>query len=68
MADDRTYRFRHSNVDLEQFVKGRRFAADRLRREAEVLLKRADQIEAEMYEWEAALEPVPLPAPPGGGE
>jgi hypothetical protein len=53
-----SYRFRWSNVDLEAFKNQRRFAADKLRREAEILMKRADQIDQEMHEWACAMEPA----------
>ena len=64
MSDETTdpewpaYRFRWSNVDLEGFKEQRRFAAERLRREAEILVKRAEQIEEEMREWSRAMEPA----------
>lgn len=59
------YRFRWSNYNLGRMLKERRNAAQRLRNDAEILVKRAEQIEAEASEWEDAL--VPLPAPPERG-
>lgn len=52
------YRFRRSNIDLERFREQRRFAADALRRDAQILIMRADQIEAEAREWFQAIEAV----------
>jgi len=51
-----TYRFRWSNYDLAKFVKERAFCAQRLRADAAVLLRRAEQIEEEAAAWENALE------------
>jgi hypothetical protein len=62
-----TYRFKWSNVDLGEMTSRRRFAADKLRREADILLRRADQIMEEAYEWERALEPLPPPPEAGDG-
>lgn len=53
-----TYRFKWSNLDLDTYFVGRRAAADALRREASVMIKRADQIELEITELAACLELV----------
>ena len=58
MSDQPTYHFKWSNVDLKIFVKGRHDAANLLRRQAEILTKRADQIDAETDEWETSLQLV----------
>ncbi len=50
------YQFRWSNIDLEDFVAQRRFAAEVLRRDAAILTRRAEQIEEEARTWEAAFE------------
>lgn len=43
-----TYKFKHTNVDLEGYMQDRRFVAQRKRRDAEVLIKEAEAIEMEM--------------------
>lgn len=63
-----TYRFRWTNIDMDAFREQRRCAAQALRRDAEILMRRADQIEAEVREWYQALEEVePPPARDAGG-
>lgn len=56
MTDEQPlYRFKWSNVGLEDYAKERRMAATMLRRDAEILIKRAEQVEIEAGEWERAL-------------
>jgi chaperonin cofactor prefoldin len=50
------YKFIWSNIDLDEFVDQRKFAANQLRREAQILMVRADQIDDEIHEWKMALE------------
>lgn len=64
--DQPTYRFKWSNHTLESFVSSRHAAARALRGEASVLLKRADQIEIEIGEWQESLVPVTAPAKASG--
>jgi hypothetical protein len=62
MTDDNeilpTYRFRWSNVDKAGFVLERRAVADGLRRDAQTMMRRAEQIEEEIAAWSRALEDV----------
>ncbi len=64
MTDDNeilpTYRFRWSNVDMAGFVLERRAVADGLRRDAQVMMRRAEQIEEEIAAWSRALEEVTI--------
>lgn len=55
MEDQPLYKFRWTNVDLRGYAQGLRAKADNLRREAEVLFKRADQIVEISYDIENAL-------------
>ena len=55
MGEER-YKFKWSNIDLEDFVEQRKFAATELRRQARTLEVRAEQIEEEIHEWKSALE------------
>ncbi len=56
MSDQPLYRFKWINVDLDDYAKGLRTKASNLRREAELLLKRADQIDEISYDIQNALE------------
>jgi hypothetical protein len=47
MSDQPTYRFRHSNVDLETYIENMRFRATFLRREAATKISQAEVIEDE---------------------
>ncbi len=53
---DQRYKFKWSNVDLDDFVEQRKFAATNLRRQAADLTLRADQIDEEIAAWKTALE------------
>jgi hypothetical protein len=53
------YRFRWSNLTLATYLENRKFVAQALRRDAEILMKRAEQIDAEMSELRRSLEEVP---------
>lgn len=66
MEEAPTYRFKWDNYDLDQYLKGRRFTADALRRDAEILIKRAEQIDEERHQLERALIPTPPPADADG--
>lgn len=59
MADVQTYQFKWDNYDLSDYFEGRKFAAAALRRDAEILIKRANQIDEERNELERALIPTP---------
>ena len=52
-----TYKFRWSNVDLKRFEENCMHRAKMLQRDADILLKRAEQIEEEAATWTSALEP-----------
>jgi len=49
------YKFKWSNIDMDAFVDQRKFAASQLRRDAQILMVRADQIDEEIHEWKMAL-------------
>lgn len=49
------YKFKWSNVDLDDFVEQRRFTATQLRRDAQTLMVRADQIDEEINAWKLVL-------------
>lgn len=53
---EQLYRFRWSNIDLHDFIEQRKLAAQNLRLDAKILIVRAEQLEIEMREWQAALE------------
>ncbi len=59
------YRFRWTNFELRDFVRGCRDRADILRRDAKILTARAEQIDEEAAAWESAL--VIADADPGEG-
>lgn len=64
MADEQpAYRFTGPYVDLKDYLRGRRMIAVNLRRDAEMRMRRAEQIEEEAAAIEDALVPVE-PAPP----
>ncbi len=50
------YKFKWHVYDLSDHIKSRKAVASKLRRDAAVLVSRADQIEEEMAELEIALE------------
>jgi hypothetical protein len=52
------YRFRWTNIDMDAFVRSCRDRADILRRDASVLMRRAEQIEEEAAAWKNAMEIV----------
>lgn len=53
-----TYKFKWSNVDLNGYMRDRRFAAQQKRSDAVILVKEAEVIEAEMRALEQALVEV----------
>ena len=55
MGEER-YKFKWSNVDLDDFARGRKFIASDLRAQSKILIARADQIDEETYALQAALE------------
>lgn len=55
MAEIPLYRFKWDNYDMDVYVKNRQFVAAQLRRDAEILRLRADQIDQECRELEAVL-------------
>jgi hypothetical protein len=50
------YKFKWSNIDLDDFVEQRKYASSQLRRDAQILTVRADQIDEEINTWRMALE------------
>lgn len=54
MGDER-YKFKWDNMDLPEYIEHRRAAATNLRREAAVLVRRAEQIEEELAELSTTL-------------
>jgi hypothetical protein len=56
MMGDERYKFKWSNIDLDDFVEQRKFASKQLRADARLLMVRADQIDEEIIEWKMALE------------
>ena len=52
------YRFKWSNYDLEHYLQERRSVAGLLRRDAAMLVARAEQIEEEAHHLQTALQPV----------
>lgn len=66
MDEAQTYRFKWDNYDLDRYLESRRFASDALRRDAEILIKRAEQIDEERHQLERALIPTPPPTDANG--
>jgi len=58
MTEHPTYKFKWTNIDLAAFMEQRRYAAQSLRRDANLLMMRADEIEAQANEWSSALKEV----------
>lgn len=58
MSEQPTYRFRHSNVDLEDYIENMRFRATCLRREAATKISQAEVIEEEANRLSLDLELV----------
>ena len=54
------YRFKWSNYNLGHYLRERRSVADVLRRDAAILVARAEQIEEEAHHLQTALQPVAL--------
>ena len=57
----RVYRFKWVNYDMERMQASQRARAQVLRRDAAILIARAEQIEEDAAEWEKALESVEPP-------
>lgn len=53
--NENKYSFKHSNIDLGDYIKNRKYTADLKRREAKELVKVAETIDAEMWELESNL-------------
>jgi len=58
MDDQPNYKFKWTNIDLAAFMEQRRHAAQALRRDAHLLMIRADEIETQANEWSTALKEV----------
>lgn len=53
-----TYKFKWTNTDLDDYMRNRRSFGQSMRRQAEILIERAQMIEAETHELEISLIPV----------
>jgi hypothetical protein len=49
------YKFKWDNTDLKDYIRNSKYVAGGLRREAEILMKRAETIDMEMAELESSL-------------
>jgi hypothetical protein len=49
------YKFKWTNFNLDSYLSARHEAANSLRRDADILIQRADQIDKEAYELRASL-------------
>lgn len=58
MDDEKTYRFRWSNYDLNSYIDNRRQVARNLRAQAANLTLQAEQIDNEMHELRNSLAEV----------
>jgi hypothetical protein len=52
MSDQKTYKFKWTNIDLKEYIAGRRRVAEQMKVEARILISKADKIIEETYELE----------------